>query len=91
MANLITGKQYNEIKNRRYTLISYDRDTMTRTGTYTGDLVKISNYMLLRQDLGHLLLTERQLGIIASCLWDMNQILAIVSVQNHKRRQGDAQ
>ena len=91
MANLITGKQYNDIKNRRYTLISYDRDTMRRTGTYTGDLVKISNYMLLRQDLGHLLLTEKQLSIIDSCLWDMNHILAIVSVRNHKRRQGDAQ
>lgn len=91
MANLITGKQYNEIKNKQYTLISYNRGTMIRAGTYTADLVELTNYMLLRQDLGHLLLTERQLGIIASCLWDMNQILAIVSVQNHKRRQGDAQ
>jgi len=91
MANLITGKQYNEIKNKQYTLISYNRDTMRRTGTYTADLVELTNYMLLRQDLGHLLLTERQLSIMETCLRDMNQILALVSVRNHKRRQGDAQ
>ena len=87
MANLITGRQYDDIKNRRYTLISYDRDTMRRTGTYTGDLVKISNYMLLRQDLGHLLLTKNQLSVMETCEWDMNHILAIVS----SRKQGDAQ
>ena len=87
MANLITGKQYNEIKNRQYTLISYNRDTMRRAGTYTADLVELTNYMLLRQDLGHLLLTENQLSVMETCEWDMNHILAILSA----RKQGDAQ
>jgi hypothetical protein len=87
MANLITGKQYNEIKNKHYTLISYDLDSMKRAGTYTADLVELTNYMLLRQDLGHLLLNENQLSVMETCEPDMNHILAIVSA----RKQGDAQ
>ena len=91
MANLITGKQYNEIKNKQYTPISYNRGTMIRAGTYTADLVELTNYMLLRQDLGHLLLNENQLSVMETCHWDMDHIFSIVSARNHKRRQGDAQ
>ena len=64
---------------------------MRRTGTYTADLVELTNYMLLRQDLGHLLLTKHQLSVMETCSRDMNHILALVSVRNDKRRQGDAQ
>ena len=87
MANLITGKQYNEIKNKQYTLISYNRGTMIRFGTYTADLVELTNFMLLRQDLGHLLLTKNQLSVMETCHWDMDHIFSIVSA----RKQGDAQ
>ena len=91
MANLITGKQYNEIKNKHYTLISYDLDSMKRVGTYTADLVELTNYMLLRQDLGHLLLTKNQLSVMETCQWHMWDIFEIVEERNRKRRQGDAQ
>ncbi len=73
-----TLKKLRAVKDVRYVLISYDRKTMMRRGTYTTDIITITEEMLLRQDLGHLLIKRGTLTVSQECLNDVNEILALL-------------
>jgi len=64
MTNAITMKKYQEIKNKRYTMVSYNAKTMIRTGTYTADMVRLMDYQMLRPDLGHIVMEEETYDLI---------------------------
>tara|TARA_R100000353_G_scaffold175896_1_gene147663 strand:- start:510 stop:779 length:270 start_codon:yes stop_codon:yes gene_type:complete len=55
---MITMKKYQEIKNKQYTMVSYNPKTMVRAGTYTADMVKLMDYQMLRPDLGHIVMEK---------------------------------
>jgi len=73
-----TLKELRAVKDVRYVLISYDRETMMRRGTYSTDIITITEQMLLRQDLGHLLIERGTLTVSQECLNDVNEILALL-------------
>jgi len=73
-----TLKELRAVKDVYYVLISYDRETMMRRGTYSTDIITITKQMLLRQDLGHLLIKRGTLTVSQECLNDVNEILALL-------------
>jgi len=73
-----TLKELRAVKDVRYVLISYDRTTMMRECTYTSDIITITEQMLRRQDLGHLLIERGTLTVSQECLDDVDEILALL-------------
>ena len=89
MASKITLKQYHEIKNKTYTMVSYNIDTMKRFCTTTSDMISLMEYQMIRPDLGHLIMENETYCLIpldikySNELGSVKEIIAI-AMQHRK-------